>query len=250
MPRFKTKGARKLMRYKRKVRAAKVANAPVKAARHLSYLRGNENEMKYCARTSIEMYNGSGANASVAVCVLTEYAGWYRNSGGVYTALNMSADFTRLTGLYDLFTVDRVRATFSPYISAQTIAANDGVFPPIAAPLLTPPGASAWFYMVSDHDDDALLTSETQALNKSRGYNAYRGTEVKHTYTSTQDRRLKWFNTSANNPNAVPVATGTITDQIQNRSSIKVYFPNMYQWTNLGRLVLEFDMRFKSLRTI
>lgn len=245
----KKHGKRKRGR-KGKNKGAKVADAPSKVPKHIAYVRGNTDlPVKYTARTNFQWnITGGGAPASFATTILTEYPSYIRLNTGAYFQLTMNTDFSKLFLVYDLYCVDRVTVVFEPYNIAEYMGdlATYGVVPPYTA---NAGPANCKLYFSNDFDDDALQTTEAAALNMSMGHSMFDGKEHRHTFTNRQDRRLKWFNTAAYNPSAVPVTTGTITDQIQNRSSVKMFSPGLTQGVGYGVVNIIYDLRLKGLRT-
>jgi len=197
---------------------------------------------KITARSDV--YQSSGSGVAYQVSALMEFPISFNVAGNYASASIYSLSFDRLNAVYDEYKVHSLSVDYMTTVNCNgydQIGGVSGSAPP--ANVLNP-----YIYVEKDYDDDAVITSETRALIKGKPHSINKYWHVKMRNSKT--RLNKWLNTSnIASMAAIPVAGGTINDDIPKRSAMKLFIPNVVNNTFLGSFFFTWDITYHSLRT-
>lgn len=197
---------------------------------------------KITARTDVQQSTGVGV--AYQVSALMEFPIGFNVAGTYSIATIYSLSFDRLNAVYDEYKVHSLTVDFMATANCNgydQIGGISGGLPP--ANVLNP-----YVYVEKDYDDDAVITSENRALIKGKPHSINRFWRVKMRNSKT--RLNKWLNTSnINSMSTIPVAAGTINDDLPKRSAMKIFIPNVENALNFGSFFFTWDVTYHSLRT-
>lgn len=226
----------------RKSKTKKAQKVMIVHPKRNRFTKTRERPVNATITVSTDIYQSSGVVTPMNVAVMLEYVTIFYN--GAYTfPTAVPNDFARYNNLYDEYLVDSLEIHYMTACPAEYAADSNAYFSqPVA-------NGSPWVYLERDYDDNALITTESQALNKGKPHSLFKSWKFK--MRNEKNRRSNWLNTSLiTSPNAIPVGANTITDQIPKRSSIKMYIPYVSNNLYIGRMYCTWNVRYKSIRTI
>lgn len=193
-------------------------------------LSSNRNEFFSKATGVIDVKQTTGGAGPFAASIYINYPTYYFSNASVNTqTLFFPANFDNHIALFEEYTVSSFTLSFIPYFSESVPNANSSYQP-------------EW-YSCRELTDQNLIPSEDQALNGS-------GTRTHSVYSKmwrkTIPQNAQWNATN----NATP-GFGSITSLsnpgLNTLEAIKVYFPTLTQNISYGRLICQWNVRWRGL---